>query len=177
MIRRLEQSFELQGPHGTHEVFVFPPLGLSLRAFQDMMPDHIFAKSIDVGAIQRVLPALDFLPGPANLSHTGKAALRQTVFCISKLQSKIFMRAISSSASTMSRSLRNLRTPRFGDHRRGKSPVIPQLMFLNSCWKALAHSISAILARLVLAASMRGSLCLFSIERQRSFLTCPGVIR
>lgn len=73
MIRMLEDSFRLQGPYGTHEVFVLPPLGLSLRAFQDMMPRHIFAQPIVVIALQRVLAALDFLHGPANITYTGKA--------------------------------------------------------------------------------------------------------
>ncbi|KAH8909630.1 kinase-like protein [Coniochaeta sp. PMI_546] len=70
MIRMLEDSFKLQGPYGAHDVFVFPPLGLSLRAFQDLMPDHIFAQPIVRIALQRVLVALDFLHGPANITHT-----------------------------------------------------------------------------------------------------------
>jgi serine/threonine-protein kinase SRPK3 len=72
MIRMLEDSFKLQGPYGTHDTFVLPPLGLSLRTFQDMMPSHVFAQSIVVIALQRVLVALDFLHGPVNLTHTGK---------------------------------------------------------------------------------------------------------
>lgn len=75
MIRMLEDSFKLQGPYGTHEIFVLPPLGLSLRAFQDMIPGRIFAQLIMVIALQRVLAALDFLHGPANLTHTGKGQL------------------------------------------------------------------------------------------------------
>lgn len=78
MIRNLDDSFELHGPYGTHKVFVLPPLGLSLRAFQDMMPRHIFAQPIVRIALQRVSVALDFLHGPANLTHTGKVPL--TVF-------------------------------------------------------------------------------------------------
>lgn len=74
MIRKLEDYFELPGPYGTHRVFVMPPLGLSLRAFQDMMPDHIFAQPIVRIALQRVSVALDFLHGPANLTHTGKGS-------------------------------------------------------------------------------------------------------
>ncbi|KAK0117741.1 hypothetical protein ONS95_012067 [Cadophora gregata] len=70
MIRMLEDHFKLQGPYGAHETFILPPLGLSLRAFQDMMPGHIFAQPIVVIALQRVLAALDFLHGPANLTHT-----------------------------------------------------------------------------------------------------------
>lgn len=54
MIRKLEDFFELPGPYGTHQVFVMPPLGLSLRAFQDMMPGHIFAQPIVRIALQRV---------------------------------------------------------------------------------------------------------------------------
>ncbi|KAI5863435.1 kinase-like protein [Durotheca rogersii] len=70
MIRMLKDSFKLQGPHGTHEIFVLPPLGLSLGAFQDMMPRHVFAQTIVAITLQRVLAALDFLHGPANLTHT-----------------------------------------------------------------------------------------------------------
>ncbi|XXH04300.1 hypothetical protein Hte_010714 [Hypoxylon texense] len=70
MIRMLENPFKLQGPYGMHDVFVLPPLGLSLRAFQEMMPSQVFARPIVVIALQRVLAALDFLHGPANLTHT-----------------------------------------------------------------------------------------------------------
>jgi hypothetical protein len=123
MIRMLEGSFKLQGPYGTHEIFVLPPLGLSLRAFQDMMPGHIFARPIVVIALQRVLAALDFLHGPANLTHTGKTTLIELFFLylsLSKLESKMSMRAISSLVSTISRSLQNLRRPKSLDHHRGK---------------------------------------------------------
>lgn len=75
MIRMLEDTFKLQGPYGTHDIFVLPPLGLSLGTFQSMMPRHSFAQTIVVIALQRVLAALDFLHGPANLTHTGKAIL------------------------------------------------------------------------------------------------------
>lgn len=75
MIRKLEEYFELPGPYGTHQVFVMPPLGLSLRAFQDMMPGHIFAQPIVRITLQRVSVALDFLHGPANITHTGKGSL------------------------------------------------------------------------------------------------------
>lgn len=180
MIRMLEDSFKLQGPYGPHEIFVLPPLGLSLRAFQDMMPDHIFAQPIVVMALQRVLAALDFLHGPANLTHTGKATL--TKFCflcpfLSKLESKMSMRAISLPASTMSRSLQNLRKPNSLGHRQGKWSTASRFMFLNSYWKALAHSISATSVRLVLVASTRGLPCPFSIEHPKSFSACPGVTR
>ncbi|KAI2602112.1 kinase-like protein [Hypoxylon sp. NC1633] len=86
MIRMLEDSFKLQGPHGTHDIFVLPPLGLSLRAFQDMMPGHIFAQPIVVIALQRVLAALDFLHGPANLTHTDIHAGNLLISIDDKLQ-------------------------------------------------------------------------------------------
>lgn len=178
MVRMLEDSFKLQGPHGLHEVFVLPPLGLSLRSFQDLMPAHIFAQPIVVIALQRVLAALDFLHGPANLTHTGKATLTESSFIypfLSKTGSQMSMLAISLSASTMSRSLPNLRRQKSLDHRRGKRSTVILFIFLNSYWKALAHSISATSVRLVLAASMRGWPCPFSIEHRKLFSTCPGV--
>jgi len=135
MIRMLEDSFKLQGPYGTHEVFVLPPLGLSLRAFQDMMPGYIFAQPIVVTVLQRVLAALDFVHGPANITHTGKITLIELCFLYlfwSKLESKMSMRAISSSVSTMSRSLQNLRRPNSLDHHQGKLSKVSQFMFHNS---------------------------------------------
>lgn len=45
------------------------------------MSHHIFARPIVVIALLRVLAALDFLHGPANLTHTGKAALAILDFC------------------------------------------------------------------------------------------------
>lgn len=135
MIRMLEDSFKLQGPHGTHEIFVLPPLGLSLRAFQDMMPGHIFAQPIVVIALQRVLAALDFLHGPANLTHTGKTTLIGLCFLhlfLSKIESNMSMPAISSLVSTISRSLQNLRRTNSLDHHRGKRSTVSQFMFLNS---------------------------------------------
>ena len=98
MVRMFEDSFKLQGPYGKHEVFVLPPLGLSLRTFQEMMPSHIFAQPIVVMALQRVLAALDFLHGPANLTHTGKAILTEPFILylfLSKLESKMSMQGIS----------------------------------------------------------------------------------
>ncbi|KAI1380097.1 hypothetical protein F4677DRAFT_251131 [Hypoxylon crocopeplum] len=40
-----------------------------------MIPGHIFARPIVEIALQRVIAALDFLHGPANLTHTSKATL------------------------------------------------------------------------------------------------------
>ncbi|KAI0134009.1 CMGC protein kinase [Xylariales sp. AK1849] len=70
MIRMLEDNFKVQGPYGAHDIFVLPPLGLSLRAFQDMMPDHIFAQSLVQMALQRVIAAVNFLHREADIIHT-----------------------------------------------------------------------------------------------------------
>lgn len=70
----LEDSFNLQGPHGYHDVFVLPPLGISVRALQDLMPGEVFDRVFVVAALQQAIPALDFLHNDANLTHTGKAA-------------------------------------------------------------------------------------------------------
>jgi hypothetical protein len=104
----LEDSFKLRGPHGIHNVFVFPPLGLSLRAFQDMMPDGILDQPIVVIALQRTLVALDFLNGVANLTHTGKGATIKLYFSnriLTNLKFKMFMLVISSLVSQMKKFL------------------------------------------------------------------------
>lgn len=180
MVRMLEGSFKLQGPYGKHEVFILPSLGLSLRAFQEIIPSHVFAQPIVVMALQRVLAALDFLHGPANLTHTGKVIFNECFILyllLSKLKSKISTQGISSSASMMRRNLQNLKKPKSLDRHRGKWSMVSQFILLNSCWKALAHSISATSVRLVLVISMKELPCLFSIEHRRSFSACPGVNR
>jgi hypothetical protein len=87
-----------------------------------VIPGHVFAQPIVVIALQRVLAALDFLHGPADLTQTGKTTLIGLCFLFpffSKLKSKMSMRAICSLVSKISRSLQNLRRPNLLDHHRG----------------------------------------------------------
>ncbi|KAI1338589.1 kinase-like protein [Xylariaceae sp. FL0016] len=68
--REMIRMFKLQGPHGIHEIFILPPLGLSLGLLQEMAPGHALNQPIPTMALQQVLVALDFLHGLANPIHT-----------------------------------------------------------------------------------------------------------
>ena len=70
-LRALDDSFQIKGPHGTHEVFVFAPLGFSLRRFQKRMPDdQIFDKDLVRMALFQALIGLNYLHDVANVTHT-----------------------------------------------------------------------------------------------------------
>ncbi|KAI1460369.1 CMGC protein kinase [Annulohypoxylon moriforme] len=69
-IRQLKDSFKIQGPHGIHDVFVQPPLGVCLRDFQDKVPNNVFNTIFVQAALNQVLPALNFLHIDANVIHT-----------------------------------------------------------------------------------------------------------
>ncbi|KAK5989763.1 putative serine/threonine-protein kinase clkA-like protein [Cladobotryum mycophilum] len=71
-IRMLKESFQLRGPHGSHDVFVLPPLGISLKALQERMPGEVFYREFVKAAIQQSLPALDFLHTDAGITHTNQ---------------------------------------------------------------------------------------------------------
>ncbi len=72
-IRPLENSFQVQGPHGIHKVFVQPALGISLRDLQDKTPDGVLSLILTQLALKQSLSALDFLHTSANITHTGKS--------------------------------------------------------------------------------------------------------
>lgn len=69
-IRMMGEFFQLQGPHGIHDVFVLPPLGCNLQILQEKMADKVFDVDFVRAALQRVLPALDFLHNEARVTHT-----------------------------------------------------------------------------------------------------------
>ncbi|KAK3373522.1 kinase-like protein [Lasiosphaeria ovina] len=71
-IRMVDDAFRIEGPHGTHEVLVLPPMSLSLRALQEKMPTGVFDVELAKAALPQVLLALDFLHGVANIDvHAG----------------------------------------------------------------------------------------------------------
>jgi hypothetical protein len=41
-VRKMYDSFELQGPHGTHICLVHQPLGISLSELKELPPDGLF---------------------------------------------------------------------------------------------------------------------------------------
>ncbi len=70
-IRLLKDSFKLKSHNGEHDVFVMTPLGMSLRALQEMQPNGIFQQTLVTSALNQVLTGLNFLH-EADVIHTGK---------------------------------------------------------------------------------------------------------
>ncbi|KAH7014406.1 kinase-like protein [Microdochium trichocladiopsis] len=72
IIRMIRHKFDLQGTLGIHQVFVFPPLGVSLYLLQEALPSETktFIPRSFAMALQRVLAALNFLHEYANITHT-----------------------------------------------------------------------------------------------------------
>lgn len=71
-IRQLEDSFQLKGPNGEHDVFVMTPLGMSFRTLQEIQKNRLFPQTLVVMALDQVLSGLDFLH-QSDVIHTGKS--------------------------------------------------------------------------------------------------------
>lgn len=71
-IRPLEDSFKVQGPHGSHEILVQVPVAKSLVESQSTADDFVLAPSIVKSSLKQVVSALDFLHSDAHVIHTGK---------------------------------------------------------------------------------------------------------
>lgn len=69
--RQLGESFELQGPHGKHDVFVMEALGMSLRTLQEQQKPQVFAKDLVVSALDQVMRGVLFLH-EVDVVHTGE---------------------------------------------------------------------------------------------------------
>ncbi|KAI1063423.1 hypothetical protein LB506_012808 [Fusarium annulatum] len=46
-VRKVGDTYKLSGPYGEHEVFVMPPLGMSLRTLQELQQDNVFQQALD----------------------------------------------------------------------------------------------------------------------------------
>ncbi|KAK3382527.1 kinase-like protein [Lasiosphaeria ovina] len=70
-LRRLDASFDIPGaqPGTTHSVLVFEPLGLSLRKFQELMPDEILDHELVQIALYDALRGLRYLHEVAEVTH------------------------------------------------------------------------------------------------------------
>ncbi|RMD42061.1 hypothetical protein DV735_g3061, partial [Chaetothyriales sp. CBS 134920] len=72
-IRRLLNSFEIDGPHGRHVVLVFQAAQMSLRDMKLVFRgDDGFDEKLVKGATEELLKALDFLHTEAHVVHTAK---------------------------------------------------------------------------------------------------------
>ncbi|KAG4259190.1 serine/threonine protein kinase [Fusarium proliferatum] len=68
-VREVRDTFKLSGPNGEHEVFVMPPLGMSLRTLQELQQDNVFQQALVRSALDQTLLGLNYLHD-ADVIHT-----------------------------------------------------------------------------------------------------------
>ncbi|KAM3416881.1 hypothetical protein BST61_g8469 [Cercospora zeina] len=68
-VRKLLDSFEIEGPHGTHICLVYEPLGNSLGELS-LLADGVLEAQIIRQTLRPILTALDFLHSEARIIHT-----------------------------------------------------------------------------------------------------------
>lgn len=70
-LRQLYDSFSVEGPNGTHDVFVLHALGAAIRELQQLMPDRVFDHEGVPDMLLEILPTIHFLHTEAKITHTG----------------------------------------------------------------------------------------------------------
>ncbi|KAI5193501.1 hypothetical protein E4T38_09947 [Aureobasidium subglaciale] len=70
-IRRLLDSFEVEGPHGRHICLIHEPLGISLAERRDLTSGRVFDEDLIRQIFRPILEGLDFLHREAKVIHTG----------------------------------------------------------------------------------------------------------
>ena len=70
-VRKMYDSFELQGPHGTHICLVHQPLGISLGELKELTPDGLFSPELIRQTLRCILTGLQFLHKEVGVIHTG----------------------------------------------------------------------------------------------------------
>lgn len=73
-IRRLLDSFEVQGPHGRQICLVHEPLGISFDELRDFTADRVFDEDLIRQTFRPILDGFDFLHREAKVIHTGRAS-------------------------------------------------------------------------------------------------------
>jgi serine/threonine protein kinase len=71
-VRKMYDSFEVQGPHGTHICLVHQPLGISLGELKGLTPDGLFSPELIRQTLRCILTGLQFLHKEVRVIHTGK---------------------------------------------------------------------------------------------------------
>ncbi|KAI9823354.1 MAG: hypothetical protein M1819_001362 [Sarea resinae] len=71
-VRKLLESFELEGPHGRHICLVHQPLGISFDELRELTPDGVFGVDLIRQTIRHILAGLECLH-EAHVIHTGKS--------------------------------------------------------------------------------------------------------
>ncbi|CAD0083647.1 unnamed protein product, partial [Aureobasidium vineae] len=69
-IRRLLDSFEIQGPHGRHICLVHEPLGISFDELRGFTADRVFDEDLIRQTFRPILEGFDFLHREAKVIHT-----------------------------------------------------------------------------------------------------------
>ncbi|KAI5251000.1 protein kinase [Aureobasidium subglaciale] len=69
-IRRLLDSFEVEGPHGRHICLVHEPLGISFAELRDLTSGRVFDEDLIRQTFRPILEGLDFLHREAEVIHT-----------------------------------------------------------------------------------------------------------
>lgn len=70
-VRRLLDSFEINGPHGSHACLVHEALGMNLEELRELVPGRMFAADLIRQTLREVLRGLHFLHEEAGVIHTG----------------------------------------------------------------------------------------------------------
>lgn len=70
-VRTLHEAFELDGPDGKHWCLVHPPLGVSMREWQEMFPEKRYPVELLKVLVRSLLLALDCLHEEGGVIHTG----------------------------------------------------------------------------------------------------------
>lgn len=71
-VRKMYNSFELQGPHGTHICLVHEPLGISLGELKELTSDGQFSPELIRQTLRCILTGLQFLHKEVRVIHTGE---------------------------------------------------------------------------------------------------------
>lgn len=71
-VRKMYDSFELQGPYGTHICLAHQPLGISLGELKGLTPDGLFSPELIRQTLRCILTGLQFLHKEVRVIHTGK---------------------------------------------------------------------------------------------------------
>jgi hypothetical protein len=70
-LRRLLDSFEIDGPNGKHHCLVHEALGMNLEELRDLVPGREFTSDLVRESLRDILRALHFLREEAHVIHTG----------------------------------------------------------------------------------------------------------
>lgn len=70
-LRKLLDSFEINGPNGNHLCLVHEALGMNLEELRDLVPGREFASELVRESLRNILRALHFLREEAHVIHTG----------------------------------------------------------------------------------------------------------